>query len=61
MTCAQIGDHPEKQGDRGQSGGFLHNGAKHGVLPERTKNIVHCLFYVKSVDIRRTVDNPGKI
>ena len=42
------GDHAEKQGDRGQSGGFLHNGAKHDVLPERRENIVHVMFFCQA-------------
>ena len=41
------GDHAEKQGDRGQRGSFLNNGAKHDVLPERTENIVHVCSFVK--------------
>ena len=45
------GNHAKKQGDRGQGGGFLHNGAKHDVLPERTKNIVHVCSFVKPAEI----------
>ena len=31
-------DHPEKQADRGQCGGFFNDGAKHDVLPTSSMN-----------------------
>jgi hypothetical protein len=40
-------NHPQKKGDRRECGGFLDNSAKHDLLPERTANIVPCLFSVK--------------
>ena len=46
------GDHAQKQRDRGQCGGFFDDGAKHDVLPERKKNIVHCLFYCQAPPIK---------
>jgi len=52
------GDHAEKQGDRGQGSGFLHNGAKHDLLPERRKNIVHVMFYCQVPECRRAVSSP---
>ena len=42
------GDHAEKQGDRGQCSGFFNDGTKHDVLPERTENIVHLLFFCQA-------------
>ena len=43
------GDHAEKQRNRGQSGSFFHNSAKHDVLPERRGNIVHVMFFCQVV------------
>ena len=46
------GDHAEKQGNRGQSGSFFHNSAKHDVLPERRENIVHVMFFCQVTPVK---------
>ncbi len=40
-------NHSNKKGERGESGSFLDDGAKHVVLHERKENIVLSLFLVK--------------